>query len=120
LASASIKIRKESLPNWILGLANRTNTIGFFLCEESHNQAYYLGSAAYAYAFLVPPNPVKHRANDDPRLLLAVDIDNRGVALRPAPNDGEEVDLNARQLSLLFGSLDLAVNPRDSVAADLI
>ena len=45
-------------------------------------------------------------------LRLAVDLYNRGIALGLATNDGKEVDLSARQLSLPFGSLDLAVNPK--------
>jgi hypothetical protein len=47
----------------------------------------------------------------DPRLTLAVDLYNRGLALGLATKDGKEVDLSARQLSVPFGSLDLSVEP---------
>src|ERR1700732_3561153 len=85
--------------------------LSFAYAEESGNQSYYLGSAAYAYAFLFPPNPADAPGPYDPRLTLAVDLYNRGIALGLATKDGKEVDLSARQLSLPFGSLDLGVNP---------
>ena len=86
--------------------------LSFTYAEESRNQSYYLASAAYAYAFLFPPDPTDAPEKYDPRLRLAVDLYNRGIALGLATNDGKEVDLSARQLSLPFGSLDLAANPR--------
>ena len=86
--------------------------LSFAYAEESRNQAYYLASATYAYAFLFPPNPADAPGEYDPRLRLAVDLYNRGIALGLGTNDGKEVDLGARQLSLPFGSLDLAVNAK--------
>ena len=86
--------------------------LSFAYAEESRNQSYYLASAAYAYAFLFPPNPAEAPGEYDPRLRLAVDLYNRGIALGLATNDGKEVDLSARQLSLPFGSLDLAVDAK--------
>jgi len=86
--------------------------LSFAYAEESRNQAYYLASATYAYAFLFPPNPADAPGEYDPRLRLALDLYNRSIALGLATNDGEEVDLGARQLSLPFGSLDLAVNAK--------
>ena len=85
--------------------------LSFAYAEESGNQSYYLGSAAYAYAFLFPPRSADAPGAYDPRLRLAVDLYNRGIALGLATKDGKEVDLSARQLSLSFGSLDLGVNP---------
>ncbi|MGB3551809.1 MAG: hypothetical protein WA993_14050 [Candidatus Binatus sp.] len=86
--------------------------LSFAFAERSRNQSYYLASAAYAYAFLFPANPASAPGSYDPRLRLAVDLYNRGVALGLATQDGKEVDLSARQLGLPFGSLDLAVNPK--------
>ena len=85
--------------------------LSFAYAEKSGNQSYYLGSAAYAYAFLFPPGSADAPGAYDPRLRLAVDLYNRGIALGLATKDGKEVDLSARQLSLSFGSLDLGVNP---------
>jgi triacylglycerol esterase/lipase EstA (alpha/beta hydrolase family) len=85
--------------------------LSFEYAERSGNQSYYLASAAYAYAFLFPANPAYAPDPYDPRLRLAVDLYNRGIALGLATKDGKEVDLSARQLSLPFGSLDLSVEP---------
>ena len=65
----------------------------------------------YAYAFLFPTNPGDLPGPYDPRLRLAVDLYNRGIALGLSTKDGKEVDLGARPLPLSFGSLDLGVNP---------
>jgi pimeloyl-ACP methyl ester carboxylesterase len=85
--------------------------LSFGYAQSSRNKSYYLASAAYAYTFLFPPNPADAPGEYDPRLRIAVDLYNRGLASGLATNDGEEVDLSARQLSLPFGSLDLAINP---------
>jgi pimeloyl-ACP methyl ester carboxylesterase len=85
--------------------------LSFAYAEQSANQSCYLASAAYAYAFLFPTNPADAPGQYDPRLTLAVDLYNRGIALGLATKDGNEVDLSARQLSLPFGSLDLSVEP---------
>jgi pimeloyl-ACP methyl ester carboxylesterase len=87
--------------------------LSFAHAENSGSQSYYLGSAAYAYAFLFPANPADAPDSYDPRLRIAVDIYNQGIAKGLATRVGsEEVDLRARQLNLPFGTLSLAVNPR--------
>jgi hypothetical protein len=85
--------------------------LSFVHAEEARNQSYYLASAAYAYAFLFPANPADAPGPYDPRLRLAVDLYNRGIALGLTTKDGKEVDLGARQLGLPFGSLSLEDNP---------
>ena len=84
--------------------------LSFEHAEKSRNQSYYLASAAYAYAFLFPASPENAPGAYDPRLRLAVDLYNRGIALGLASKDGHQVDLSARQLSLPFGSLSLEDN----------
>ncbi len=86
--------------------------LSFSYAEASRNQSYYLASAVYAYAFLFPSTPADAPGEYDPRLRLAVDLYNRSIALGLATNDGKEVDLSARQLSLPFGTLDLSVNAK--------
>ena len=86
--------------------------LSFAYAEEARSQSYYLASAAYAYAFLFPPDAANAPGEYDPRLRLAVDLYNRSVASGLATDDGKRVELSARQLSLPFGSLDLAVNPK--------
>src|SRR5271170_2185976 len=73
--------------------------LSFAYAESSGNRSYYLASAAYAYAFLFPTNPADTPGPYDPRLRLAVDLYNRGVALGLATEDGKQVDLSERQLS---------------------
>ncbi len=85
--------------------------LSFDYAQESGNQSYYLASAAYGYAFLFPTNPADAPGPYDPRLRLAVDLYNRGIALGLATKDGKEVDLSERQLSLPFGSLSLGIEP---------
>jgi hypothetical protein len=67
--------------------------LSFAYAENSDKRSYYLASAAYAYAFLFPADPVAAPGPYDPRLLLAVDLYNRGIALGLASADGNEVDL---------------------------
>jgi pimeloyl-ACP methyl ester carboxylesterase len=86
--------------------------LSFAHAEQSGNQSYYLASAAYAYAFLFPANPRDAPGPYDPRLRLAVDLYNRGIALGLSAKDGKEVDLRGRQLELPFGSLSLEDNPQ--------
>ena len=83
----------------------------FKYAGESGSRSYYMASAAYAYAFLFPPNRANAPGEYDPRLQMAVDLYNRGIALGLATKDGKKVDLSARQLSLPFGSLALSANP---------
>src|SRR5208282_6839188 len=86
--------------------------LSFDYAEDSGNKSFYLASAAYAYAFLFPANPADAPGPYDPRLRLALDLYNRGIALGLASKDGKEVDLGARQLGLPFGSLSLEDNPQ--------
>jgi len=83
----------------------------FVYAQNSGDRPYYLASAAYAYAFLFPPNGSSAPGQYDPRLRLSMDLYNRGIALGLATKDGKEVDLSARQVSLPFGSLELAAPP---------
>ena len=85
--------------------------LSFAYAEASHDQSYFLASAAYAYAFLFPTDPADAPGPYDPRLRLSLDLYNRGIALGLATEDGQEVDLSERQLNLPFGSLSLAADP---------
>jgi pimeloyl-ACP methyl ester carboxylesterase len=85
--------------------------LSFAHAESSHNQSYYLASAAYAYAFLFPADSAAAPGPYDRRLRLAVDLYNRGIALGLATKDGKQVDLRERQMNLPFGSLNLVADP---------
>jgi pimeloyl-ACP methyl ester carboxylesterase len=79
--------------------------------EASGDQAYYLASAVYAYAFLFPKDPGAAPDAYDPRLRLAVDLYNQGITSGLATKNGSELDLSKRRLELPFGSLELAAAP---------
>jgi hypothetical protein len=85
--------------------------LSFAHADKSLNRSYYLASAAYAYVFLFPTDPADAPGPYDPRLRLALDLYNRGIALGLATEDGQDVDLSERQLSLPFGSLSLTADP---------
>ncbi len=83
--------------------------LSFACAETRQEQSYYLSSAIFAYAYLFPGN--SHDAPDayDPRLRIALDLYNQGLANGLATKDGSGIDLSQRQLALPFGSLDLQV-----------
>jgi pimeloyl-ACP methyl ester carboxylesterase len=85
--------------------------LSFAYAQRSHDQSYYLASAAYAYAYLFPTNPADAPGPYDPRLRLAADLYNRDIALGLATADGMEVDLSERLLDLPFGALSLTTDP---------
>ena len=87
--------------------------LSFAYAEDSGKKSYYLASAVYAYAYLFPQNPVEAPGEYDPRVRLAVDLYNRGVALGLGTEDGKQVDLSERQLALPFGSLSLQANSKE-------
>jgi pimeloyl-ACP methyl ester carboxylesterase len=84
--------------------------LSFAIAESGHDQSYYLGSAIFAYAFLFPENSKDAPVAYDPRLRIAVDMYNQGLANGLTTKDGNELDLTQRQIRLPFGSLDLQVD----------
>lgn len=84
--------------------------LSFACAQAEQDQSYFLSSAVFAYAFLFPENPKNAPGAYDPRLRLAVDLYNQGLAKGLATKDQTEVDLTQRQLPLPFGSLDLRVD----------
>jgi pimeloyl-ACP methyl ester carboxylesterase len=87
--------------------------LSFAYAKSSQNQSYYLASAVFAYAFLFPENPTDAPDAYNPRLRLAVDLYDHGLADGLSTKNGREVDLRQRQLPLPFGALDLQVNQDD-------
>ena len=80
--------------------------LSFLYAERTGAREYYLESAVCAYAFLLPENGASARPLD-PRLRLAADLYNRGLARGLASPDGSEVVLKAGTLALPFGELAL-------------
>jgi hypothetical protein len=84
--------------------------LSFAHAAAQRDRSYYLSSAVFAYAFLFPEDARDAPDAYDPRLRLAVDLYNQGLANGLATKNGSEVDLSPRQLPLPFGSLDLQVD----------
>jgi pimeloyl-ACP methyl ester carboxylesterase len=87
--------------------------LSFAYAEGEQDQSYYLASAVFAYAFLFPEDAKGAPDAYDPRLRLAVNLYNQGLAKGLATKNGREVDLTQRELALPFGTLDLEVDPQD-------
>jgi pimeloyl-ACP methyl ester carboxylesterase len=76
--------------------------------EAEKDRAYYLAAAVYAYALLFPDDQQDMSLDPaDPRLRLAYDLYNRGLAEGLASADGKEVVLRSGQRLLPFGTLEI-------------
>src|SRR5437762_1438766 len=85
--------------------------LSFQHAQRTRDRSYFLAAAIYAYAFLFPgPN---HAAPDvlDPRLRLAADLYNRGLAEGFTGADGFDVEPRGGLYDLPFGKLDVAFDP---------
>lgn len=77
-------------------------------------RSYYLAAAVYAYAFLFPEDQQNALLDPaDPRLRLAYDLYNRGLAEGLASPDSEEVVLASGRYALPFGALDIEFASED-------
>jgi pimeloyl-ACP methyl ester carboxylesterase len=76
--------------------------------EKAKDRAYYLAAAVYAYAFLFPDDPQDTSLDPaDPRLRLAYDLYNRGLAEGLAAANNAEVVLASGPRPLPFGTLEI-------------
>ncbi len=82
--------------------------------QRTHDRAYYLASAVYAWSLLYPGNGAAMQLQpSDPRFRLTYDIYNQAVAQGlAAPGDAEEneVRLKAGTYKLPFGTLQLSLD----------
>ena len=82
--------------------------------QETHDRAYYLASAVYAWSLLYPGDgKAMQIPPTDPRFRLAYDIYNQAVAEGlAAPGDAEEneVRLKAGNYKLPFGTLQVSLD----------
>ena len=86
--------------------------LSFFHAVKSQKPEYYLASAVYAWAFLFD-RPGELGADPlDPRLRLAANLYNVGLAQGLGGADGESVEIESGSRPLPFGSLEIAVDPR--------
>jgi pimeloyl-ACP methyl ester carboxylesterase len=88
--------------------------LSLFYAQQTHDRAYYLASAVYAWSLLYPGEGKGTQIPPtDPRFRLAYDIYNQAVAQGLAtPGDGEEneVRLKAGNYKLPFGTLQVSLD----------
>ena len=86
--------------------------LSFLHATRSGERAYYLAAAVYAYALLFPgPEHGPVLDPSDPRLRLAYDLYNLGLAEGLRRPDGAEVELAPGRRPLPFGWLSIEVDP---------
>jgi hypothetical protein len=79
--------------------------LSFYHGNRSKDRSYYLAAAVYAYGFLFPPDPNTVPDCFDPRVRVAVDLYNRGIAEGLTSSNGTEVILESGVHQLPFGNL---------------
>ncbi len=116
---------KEALANLHKGLAPTGDEdrlfalaeLSFLYAENSGERSYYLATAAYASAFLLPGKNGTPPKAIDPRGRWAVDIYNRALARGLISDDGEHVLLQGGQFALPFGELSITFDEQDLIWA---
>ena len=99
--------------NIVAGLTGRdvfpaAAELSFFHAEASGKRSYYLAAAVYAWIFLFPDGGASLPDPLDPRLRMAADLYNRGIALGLASPDKTVMELRAGTHELPWGELDVA------------
>ena len=107
-------LASEATPDLLFALAETS----FAHAEKTAQKQYYLASTVYAYAFLFPDQPAARPNPFDPRLRVAADLYNRGLASGLATPDGTRVDLRAGDFTLPFGKLAIALDSKTLRWAD--
>jgi len=112
----------ESLRAALLATTERSDLL-FALAElEFHRgkrmrradaRPHFLASAFYAQAFVASISGSDVEVALDPRLRLAADLYNRGLAVGLATDDGEYVDVTPRSVPMSFGELALRRDEAD-------
>ncbi|MFI5314347.1 MAG: esterase/lipase family protein [Myxococcota bacterium] len=86
--------------------------LSYAYAEKSHDRTYYLAAAVYAYALLFSEVPSEAPLDpSDPRLRVACDLYNRGLAESFEKGPGGEIALTAGTHPLPFGSVEIGFDP---------
>jgi pimeloyl-ACP methyl ester carboxylesterase len=81
--------------------------LSFYHGDRSGDAAYYFASAVYAYALLFPGARDELLDPSDPRVRLAYDLYNRGIARALSRGKKAEVQIATGVYQLPFGSVEL-------------
>ncbi len=87
--------------------------LSFYHGDRSGDRSYYLAAAVYAYGFLFPPDPKTVPDCFDPRVRVAVDLYNRGIAEGLTSSNGTEVILESGVHQLPFGKLFIYLDQKE-------
>jgi hypothetical protein len=92
--------------------------LSFFHAQNSGDRSYYLASAVYAYAFLLPGKHGTPPKGIDPRLRWAADIYNQSLTQAAKSADGGYAIPMGGTFKLPFGEIAVTFNEADLVWAD--
>ena len=124
LNRAGLRERFHSEPEEVLatlhrGLPTATETdrlfalaeLSFAYASTNGPRPYYLASALYAFAFLFPPEARPAPEQSDPRLRVALDLYNRGIAEAFSTDVKSRVVMAEGVYRLPFGEITITTNP---------
>lgn len=87
--------------------------LSFAYASRNGPKPYYLASALYAYAFLFPTEGRPAPNRFDPRVRVALDLYNRGIAEAFTGADRSRVELGGGVHRLPFGEITIAMDPAE-------
>ncbi len=88
--------------------------LSYAWAQESGDRSYYLAAAVYAYTLLFPGDGATSPLGvSDPRVRVACDLYNRGLAEGLKASRGDEVFLESGPRVLPFGVLDITLQSAD-------
>ena len=93
--------------------------LSFFYAHNSGDRSYYLASAVYAYAFLLPGEHGTPPKGIDPRLRWAANIYNQALSQAAKSSDGGYAIPMGGTFKLAFGELSVTFNETDLIWAGL-
>lgn len=104
----------KALHQFMLGEENRQAYVAFALAElsflyaqKTHQPAYYLASACYAYLYLFPEESSRLPDPLDPRVRIAADLYNRSLTSGFIARDRSAMNLQSGTYTLPFGTLQV-------------
>ncbi len=89
------------------GDAAYLSELNFHHAQHGGGGPYYLASALYAWRFLFPDDPKATPDRFNPRVRIACDLYNRGIAR--GLQSGDKVQLQAGSYPLPFGTLEISM-----------
>ncbi len=89
--------------------------LSFAYASRNGLRKYYLASTLYAYAFLFPIDEEATPGRTDPRIRVALDLYNRGLAEAFTSEENRKVVIEEATYELPFGHITITTNPEDFI-----